>query len=77
MDEQKKAMLREVIDELMAMSEIFNGTYDAKNGNEHFMYGVSTVLTALAFRVSEEYADKVEETFFENMEKSQKKVLTK
>lgn len=77
MDEQKKAMLKEVIDELMAMSGIFNGTYDAKNGNEHFMYGVSTVLTALAFNVSEEYADEVEEIFFKNMEKSQEKVLTK
>lgn len=77
MDEQKKAMLKEVIDELMAMSGILNGTYDAKNGNEHFMYGVSTVLTALAFNVSEEYADEVEEIFFKNMEKSQEKVLTK
>lgn len=77
MDEQKKAMLKEVIDELMAMSGIFNGTYDAKNGNEHFMYGVSTVLTTLAFNVSEEYADEVEEIFFKNMEKSQEKVLTK
>lgn len=77
MNEQKKAMLKEVIDELMAMSGIFNGTYDAKNGNEHFMYGVSTVLTALAFNVSEEYADEVEEIFFKNMEKSQEKVLTK
>lgn len=77
MDKQKKAILKEVIDELMAMSDIFNGTYDAKNGNEHFMYGVSTVLTALAFKVSEEYADEVEETFFKNMEKSQEKVLTK
>lgn len=77
MDKQKKAMLKEVIDELMATCNLFNGIYDAKNGNEHFMYGVSTVLTALAFRVSEEYADEVEETFFENMEKSQKKVLTK
>lgn len=77
MDEQKKAILKEVIDELMAMSGIFNGTYDAKNGNEHFMYGVSTVLTTLAFNVSEEYADEVEEIFFKNMEKSQEKVLTK
>lgn len=77
MDNQKKAMLKEVIDELMAMPGIFNGTYDAKNGNEHFMYGVSTVLTALAFKISEEYADEVEETFFKNMKKSQKKVLTK
>lgn len=77
MDNQKKAMLKEVIDELMATSGILNGTYDARNGNEHFMYGVSTVLTALAFKISEEYADEVEETFFKNMEKSQKKVLTK
>jgi len=77
MDEQKKAMLKEVIDELMTTCNLFNGTYDAKNGNEHFMYGVSTVLTALAFRVSEDYANEVEETFFKNMEKSQEKVLTK
>ena len=30
------------------------GEYDAKNGNEKFMYGISTVMEWIAYRVSQE-----------------------
>lgn len=49
------------------------GVYDAKNGNEHFMYGINTVMEWIAYRVSEENGDAFSEMFYKNMNESAKK----
>lgn len=47
------------------------GIYDAKNGNESFMYGISTVMESIAYNAEDEdFAD----MFLSNMMKSQSKV---
>lgn len=54
---------------LEALKEVpmFTGKYDAKNGNIHFMYGISTVLEYIADKAGdEEYID----MFLDNMNKS-------
>lgn len=55
-----------VYDELMRCS-MFRGNYDAKNGNEIFMYGIATVMECIAYHVSEECAALYNETFATNM----------
>lgn len=46
---------------------MFMGKYDAKNGNIHFMYGISTVLEYIADKAGdEEYRD----IFVDNLNKS-------
>ena len=39
----EREMLKGIIEEMREIG-IFNGRYDAKNGKEDFMYGVSTVM---------------------------------
>ena len=56
---------------------LFIGKYDARNGNEHFMYGINTVMECLAYLISDKVGDTFNEAFFRNMEKSEKKYLTK
>ncbi len=56
---------------------LFVGKYDAKNGNEHFMYGVNTVMESLAYMISEKVGDTYNETFFKNLVNSRKKALDK
>lgn len=68
-------MDREVIKELikeMSKCNLFIGKYDAKNGNEDFMYGVLAVMEFLTYMISEEYGMKFSEMFFENMIDSKK-----
>lgn len=43
---------------------LFCGKYDAKNGNENFMYGVSTVMEVIAHYAEDE---EFKHTFLENM----------
>lgn len=49
------------------------GKYDAKNGNEKYMFGVDTVMEWIAYKVSEAQGDDFSELFTKNMVKSQKK----
>ncbi len=51
----------------------FRGIYDAKNGNEHFMYGVSCVMEVIASRVSDEVYDAFNDEFMNNMIESEEK----
>ena len=62
---------------VLAMMEcpMFRGEYDAKHGNESFMYGISTVMEYLAARVDDAFYQEVSDTFVHNMVKSQKKVF--
>lgn len=56
---------------------LFVGKYDAEHGNEHFMYGVNTVMESLAYMISDKVGDTFNEAFTRNMIKSEKKVLDK
>lgn len=56
---------------------LFIGTYDAKHGNEMFMHGVASVMENIACKISDETYGSFQNLFFENMEKSKKKWLTK
>ena len=49
------------------------GTYDAKNGNEDFMYGIATVMEWIAYHVSEADGEAFSELFIKNMIKSEEK----
>lgn len=75
LNQEEKEVIEKVVDG-MTECGLFCGRYDAKNGNEHFMYGVSTVMEYLAYLVSDEYGDEFSDTFTKNMIKSEKKVLT-
>jgi hypothetical protein len=46
------------------------GEYDAKNGSEQYMYGVSTVMEWIAYRVSEETGNDFSDLFVKNLIKS-------
>lgn len=46
---------------------MFTGKYDAKNGNIHFMYGISTVLEYIADKAGDE---EYEGMFLDNLNKS-------
>ena len=49
------------------------GKYDAKNGNEKYMFGVDTVMEWIAYKVSEVQGDDFSELFTKNMVESQTK----
>ena len=59
----EKEMLKDIIEE-MRECKMFEGHYDAKNGQPEFMYGISTVMEYLAYMVSDEYGDSFSNTFF-------------
>lgn len=66
----KKLAYRIVMKDLMKCP-MFRGNYDAKNGNDHFMYGISTIVEFVAYGCGEKFYDKFEEMFFANLRKSQ------
>lgn len=53
------------------------GEYDAANGNEQFMHGISTVMEWIAYRVSDADGDAFNDLFIKNLLKSEMKALTK
>ena len=67
-------METKAIIEKLQEKEFFTGIYDAENGNDSFMYGMLTVLEAVAELQSEEYANEVQAKFLKNMSKSEEKV---
>lgn len=58
-----------VLDDLKQV-ELFMGKYDAKNGNEHYMFGISTVMEYIAYKAGD---DMFEDVFMYNMIASEKK----
>lgn len=50
------------------------GIYDAKNGNQDFMHGISTVMEWIAYRVSVADGDAFSDLFISNMIESEKKL---
>ena len=50
---------------------LFRGRYDARHGNEHYMYGISAVLENIAIHVSDEVYEKFSDDFIHNMIESE------
>lgn len=49
---------------------MFQGYYDAANGNRYFMYGIETVMEVIANRgYDDDFADKFSQQFAEHMER--------
>ena len=69
MSYKRKEEIKNLLEEMKQVN-IFNVTFDAKNGSWEFMHGVACVMEYLAYQVSEEYGEKFSEEFFKNMEKS-------
>ena len=67
-------METKAIIEKLQENKLFTGIYDAENGNDSFMYGILTVLEAVAELQSEEYANEVQMKFFKNMSDSEERV---
>ena len=70
-------MAKEEIHQLvleMMECPMFRGAYDAKHGNESFMYGIATVMEYLASLVDDTFCQEVTDIFTHNMVKSQEKV---
>lgn len=53
--------------------KMFRGHYDAKHGNNSFMYGICTVMEFIADKVSPEIYDKFSTEFVKNMNKSEER----
>ena len=71
----KQEAFKIVYDE-MIKCQLFCGVYDAKNGNLHFMYGISTVMEQIAYEAG---GDKLlydfQDKFDYYMRKSENKAL--
>lgn len=53
---------------------LFRGIYDAKHGKQIYMYGISTVIEFIAYKISYEEGDKVSDIFINNMIQSENKI---
>ena len=53
--------------------KLFKGHYDAKHGNNSFMYGICTVMEFIADKVSPEVYDKFSTHVVTNMNKSEER----
>lgn len=54
---------------------MFQGHYDAANGNPHFMHGIETIMEVIAQRgYDERFAERFSKVFAFNMERSKKNV---
>lgn len=49
------------------------GKYDARNGNNHFMFGIGMVMEWIAYSVSDADGDAFSELFTNNLIESEKK----
>ena len=56
---------------------LFKGIHDARSGENKFMYGIWTVMSAIAYGVSDDFGDEFEETFSQNMINSEKEANSK
>lgn len=62
----KKLAYRIVLKDLCKCN-LFIGKYDAKHGDEHFMYGVSMIMENIAYSVSDKVGDDFSDNFIKNM----------
>lgn len=56
-----------IVFEELKKCELFCGRYDAKNGNDSYMHGVSSVMESIAYRIDENVGDKFSDDFISNM----------
>ena len=66
----KKSEAYKIVFEDLKNLPMFMGKYDIVNGNENFMYGISTVMDMIVSNISEEEHDKYINRFNYNMLKS-------
>lgn len=64
---EEKKTLESIINRAMNDIGLFRGEYDHNNGNEHFMYGINTVIEYFAYLVGEDFGEEVSNKFFKNM----------
>lgn len=70
--ELKKAY-QMVFNDLCHSSRMFQGHYDAINGNPHFMIGIETMMEVIANRAyDEQYAETFADIFARNMARSKR-----
>lgn len=69
----EKEMLKGIIEE-MCECGIFKGRYSGNNKSLGFMYGISTVMEYLAYKISDEYGNDFSDTFLENLNISEQEV---
>ena len=73
-----KAAYHLVYDDMVSKwPKLFKGCYDAKHGNNSFMYGICTVMEFIADKVSPEVYDKFSTEFVTNMNKSEERYWQK
>lgn len=65
-----------VLDELKKCP-LFCGQYDALHGIEDFMFGIESVMEAIAAQISDEAAEAMEKEFCLNMDLSEQKAREK
>ena len=68
----EKETLKNIFEELKKCG-LFVGKYDAKNGDENFMYGICSVMESLAYMIDEKYGNDFCHDFCENMLTSEEK----
>ena len=68
-----KSEAYKIVFEDLTQCNLFKGIYDAANGKDDFMYGISTVMENIAYNVSEECHDKFTKEFTQNMIESESK----
>ena len=76
LNQDEKRVLEKITNQLRTC-DLFNGIYDAKNGDEQFMYGIEVIMEYLAVNISDEYFTEFCDTFAKNMLKSLEKTLDK
>lgn len=70
-----KARAYQVVFQDLMQIDLFRGIYDAKHGDEHYMYGISAVIEYIAQGVSDECYEKFDTEFIQNMIASEKKYM--
>lgn len=61
-----------VLNKLMECG-LFIGEYDARNGDEHFMNGIATVMESIAYHAGDDVGDAFSDLFTKNLIESEEK----
>lgn len=62
-----KAEAYKIVFEDLKKYPLYNGSYDAKHGNEHFMFGIANVMEYITLKISDEVHDEFINKFYNNM----------
>lgn len=73
LDYEERQVVYKIVNDIMT-HRLINGTYDAKNGIEDYMYGIGTLLEyVVGLTDNIDYQDYIMNKFYENMITSEKK----